>query len=220
MRFQIGNLTAVDPSPPEGEGWTRLVSPSSPTAHLLAWLIGIATLVALLAVVITSSLITLPATFPPSDAEGATPWLAVVLTLLLSVPAHELVHAVFYPDHGLSPATLLVVWPGKLLVGVSYEGHISRSRWLMMRLAPFALLSVVPTILLAATSRVPRSFAAETSLSLLLLVNSLGSGGDILAAAWVFLKVPRGSALAFKAGYAYWRPPGHTHGSRSGQRPQ
>ena len=204
MRLQIGDIPCPTASSPEADGWTRVTGPSGPSVQLIAWFIGIATLTGLLALIVTTSLaVPLPSRQP--DVQEPTPWVAVVLTLVLAVPVHELMHAIFHPDGGLSSATIFVIWPRKLRFGVYFEGYMSRRRWLIMRLAPLIILSIVPTGLLAATAGLPRSFIVETVLSLFLLVNALGSGGDVLAAAWVISNIPRESTMAFLGGKAYWR---------------
>jgi hypothetical protein len=50
------------------------------------------------------------------------------------------------------------------------------------------------------------TFMLETYLIILILTNSLGSGGDLVAAAIVLRQVPPGGALHFHRGRAYWEP--------------
>ncbi len=221
MRIRIGDIPASATPASGTEGWTRIVSPSSCAVHLWTWITGLALVTGLLTVIIVASFLApvprgnsqldqpVPrVSVPPGDAQVGqpTPWLVILLTLVLAVPAHELVHALVHPGGVFSPATVFVVWPQKLRFGVYFEGSMSRRRWLVMRLAPLAILAVAPALLLLATAGLPRSLALETALALLSLVNSLGSGSDVLAAAWVAYKIPSGSALAFMDGKAYWKP--------------
>jgi hypothetical protein len=48
--------------------------------------------------------------------------------------------------------------------------------------------------------------ALQIGLFVLLVVNTLGSGGDILAAWLVLGQVPASGRLCFRAGRAYWQP--------------
>ena len=205
MRIQIGDRPTPAATAPEAEGWTRIVSPSSPAVHVWVWIAGIGTAMILLALIVLASLV-VPARETGSRVDGPTPWAAILLALLVAVPAHELAHAVFYPGGGLSSRTTLVAWPHKLRFGVYFEGCMSRRRWLLMRLAPLALLGIGPALCLVATQGLPCNPGLEAALSLLLLVNALGAGGDLLAAGWVVRNIPGGASLAFFGGRAYWRP--------------
>jgi hypothetical protein len=89
-------------------------------------------------------------------------------------------------------------------VGVYYEGILSRSRWLVMRVAPFVLLSLAPALLLL--SSLPVSLEAESALSLLMVLNALGSGGDALAVILVLCQVTPSGRIRFVDGSASWSP--------------
>jgi hypothetical protein len=128
--------------------------------------------------------------------------------LLLFIPLHELLHAVWHPQLGLSCRTVLVIWPRKLRFGVYFKGCMTRRRWLVMRLAPLVVLSVIPAVLLTLFYGYPVSYALEVFLQVLLLVNGIGSGGDIVAVIWVLRQVPSESQICFYGGKAYWRPAG------------
>jgi hypothetical protein len=74
-----------------------------------------------------------------------------------------------------------------------------------MRTAPLVCLSVVPAGLLTLFQYVPTSFALDVFLQVLMLVNGIGSGGDLLAVIWVLLQVPARARVCFHSGKAYWR---------------
>jgi hypothetical protein len=141
----------------------------------------------------------------PAGVDPAMPWGAVILAFLLFIPSHELAHVVIHPDLGLAPCTVVVLWPAKLRFGVYYEGCMTRGRWLVMRLAPLVCLSVIPVLLLALFKVVPAPFALEIFLQVLILVNGIGAGGDLVAAVWVLAQVPAGAEICFRGGKAYWR---------------
>ena len=138
--------------------------------------------------------------------ESATSWRAVLLVLAVYIPLHELLHLLGQPGWGRSNRSVVVLWPARLRFGVYYEGCMSRRRWLGMRLAPMIALSALPAGLLALTKLWPQNVELEIGLQVLMLVNALGSGGDVVAALLVLRQVPPTGQLCFRAGRAYWRP--------------
>lgn len=212
MRFRFGNVPQEQYEPSVEEGLTRIHSPSSRLGYLLAGLVGLAIPAVLFALLVAISLFNLakgtaePAVSAGADVavEAQMPWWAAILALLLFIPLHELGHAVLHPGFGLSSQTIMVVWPTRLRFGVYYEGCMTRRRWLVMRCAPLVCLSLVP-LLLTPFQVVPVSFALETFLQVLILVNAIGSGGDVIAAIWVLFQVPAGAEICFRGGKAYWR---------------
>jgi len=94
------------------------------------------------------------------------------------------------------------VWLARLRVGVYYEGDLSRSRWLAMRAAPFLLLSLAAAFFLLGSPG--SSLEAESALSLRVVLNALGSGGDALAVLPVLRQAPASGRLRFRDGRARW----------------
>ena len=82
---------------------------------------------------------------------------------------------------------------------------MTRRRWLAMRLAPLLFLSVLPAGLLALFYWLPVAYPLHVFFEVLLLVNGIGSGGDIVAVMWVLRQVPSGAEVCFADGKAYWR---------------
>ena len=105
-------------------------------------------------------------------------------------------------EWGLSDHSRVVVWLARLRVGVYCEGDLSRSRWLAMRAAPFLLLSLAPACFLLGWPDL--SLEAESALSLMMVLNALGSGGDALAVLLVLHQVPAPGSLRFRDGRARW----------------
>jgi hypothetical protein len=179
MRFRLGDLSEAAPSLPQENGWHRVRGPGSRLGYVLAGVMGLALLCGLIGGLGTVSLLATPAEkVEPSQAD--TPWAAVVLILLLYIPAHELLHALWHPRFGFTPRTVVAVWPARLRFGVYYEGCMSRTRWLLMRATPFAALFLLPAGLLAWSTigNGGLGLKVETCLQVLLLVNAIGSGGD------------------------------------------
>jgi hypothetical protein len=205
VRIHFGTLPAGQNEPAAEDGLTRIHSPGSRLGYLLAGLVGLALPMVLIVWLIAVSLLSAPVGAGDVGAETPVPWGAVILALVLVIPLHELVHAVLHPGFGLSPQTVMVIWPTKLRFGVYYEGCMTRGRWLAMRLAPLVCLSVVPVMLLTLFEVVPASFALETFLQVLMLVSGIGSGGDVIAVIWVLFQVPARADICFCSGRAYWR---------------
>ena len=84
-----------------------------------------------------------------------------------------------------------------------------------MRLAPLLCLSVVPVLLLTLFKVVPAPFALEIFLQVLILVNGIGAGGDLVAVVWVLAQVPAGAEICFRGGKAYWRQGYRCHVQRT-----
>jgi hypothetical protein len=135
----------------------------------------------------------------------STPWGSVLMALLLFIPLHELLHTIWHPQLGLSSKTVMVIWPKKLRFGVYYEGCMTRRRWLLMRITPLMVLTVLPVGLLTLFRYLPVPFAFETFLQVMMLVNGIGSGGDVVAVIWVLFQVPSRAQIGFFSGKAYWR---------------
>jgi hypothetical protein len=100
---------------------------------------------------------------------------------------------------------MVLIWPRKLSLGVYYEGFMSRTRWLVMRLSPLLGLTLVPTLVLLILTSYEISFFWQQFTVLVILVNSLGSGGDLVASVIVAKQVPRRGEIGNWNGRACWR---------------
>jgi hypothetical protein len=206
MRILFGNPPVRPGAGAAEDAGIRIRQPGPWTSAILAALAGFILLTAAVAVSIAYSILV-----PESEAGGtipkqAIPWVGMLISFILCIPAHELLHAVLYPDHGLSDSTLLFVGWKKLQFGVYFEGRIPRARWILMRLFPLLVLTILPLgVYLLAYRQL--NFAWESYLMIVLLTNSLGSGGDLVAAIIVWLQVPAAGVLNFYRGRAYWSEP-------------
>jgi hypothetical protein len=133
------------------------------------------------------------------------PWWILFPVLFVSVVVHEILHVLWHPGWGLSSQSLVLVWPRKLQLGVSYEGFMSRRRWLVMRLSPLVGLTVLPTLVLLVVYPYEMSFFWQQFIVLVILVNSLGAGGDLVASVIVARQVPPGGEVGNWNGRACWR---------------
>ena len=205
VRLQLGNIPQVEGPSPEALGWRAICSPRARRVYWLAALVGLVLLTGLCAGLGTWSL-ALGNTGGATANDAASPWVVTLVVLASYIPLHELLHLLGQPGWGRSDRSMVVLWPAKLRFGVYYEGCMSRRRWLGMRLAPLVVLSVLPACALALGQVQPLSPDVEVGLSVLMVANTLGSGGDVIAAILVLRQVPSTASLCFQAGRAYWRP--------------
>ena len=203
MRVYIGSAPQIQPSLPLPEGWRQIRQPGPLLAFLLAGLFFPCVVTAALVGVTTLWMSTGDAALDPVTP---TPWGAIVLILILFVPAHELLHLVCHPEFGRSTRSALIIRPSKLQFAAYFEGCMSRTRWLTMRATPFIVLSVVPVVLLGLMRNTASGSTVSICLQVLFLANGLGSGADIVALLLVLSQVPPSSTLCFRAGKAYWIP--------------
>ena len=214
MRFCFGSPPAAPPETGAIPGHP-IRQPGRWTGSVLAASAG------LLCMSVPVSVFILHSAFHPEGYPASTiekppiPWGGIVVVMILSVLAHELLHAVLHPDSGLSDSTVFFVQWTRLRFGVYYEGRIPRARWLAMRLLPMAVLTFLPVFFYFLVFPW-MTFVLETYLVILILTNSLGSGGDLVAAAIVLRQVPPGGVLHFHRGRAYWEPAEGTTGTDRG----
>ena len=187
------------------DGWHRIHSPSPRPGFVLAGVIGLALPFASCVWLTVAGGLVARVRVGGKGADASTTNGTVILLLLLIIPLHELLHAIWHPRFGLSPQTVVAIWPTKLRFGVYYDGCMTRRRWLAMRLAPFILLTLVPVGLLTLFRFVSALAALDVILEALFLVNGIGSGGDVVAAIWVLRQVPAGAQVCFHGGKAYWQ---------------
>jgi len=206
VRLQLGDIPRAEMTSPDPEDWRAIRAPAARIGYGLATLAGLALLIGLCAGLSIWSLAVGDRGGMATAGDAASPWVAMLIVLALFIPLHELLHLLGQPEWGRSSRSVVAVWPAKLRFGVYYEGCMSRRRWLGMRLAPLILLSVLPACVLALLQGHLWRPEVEIGLQALIVVNALGSGGDVVAAILVLAQVPPTACLCFRAGRAYWRP--------------
>ena len=143
MIFHYGPLSWEQDGSPVKEGLNRIQSPSPRLGYSLAILTGLLVIFLLFLWLVAISVFTSGSGVGTTADTGPVPWGAVIAALLLSIPIHELIHAFSLPGMGLTPQTTVIIYPKKLWFGVYYDGCMSRGRWLVMRLAPFVLITLM-----------------------------------------------------------------------------
>ncbi len=197
----------VNPTPPAGipqalpEGWSLIRQPKPRRALTAAIAAGLGLpVIPFLLLGLESWL------FPITDTRPyvTIPVWTVVPVVLVSVVLHELLHMLGHPGSGRSLRSQVLIWPRKLQIGVYYDGEMPRSRWLAMRLAPLFCLTVLPALLLLAVYPFLIDYIWQQFIVMVILINSLGAGGDLVAALIVARQVPRGGKVGIWQGRACW----------------
>ncbi len=133
----------------------------------------------------------------PSQTITLTIHLQDLAYLIGLVFIHELIHLVFIPDFLMSDKTFL---------GITYFGGfvyseevISKSRFILITLAPFVLLSIIlPGILGALDLLNPLA-------KVLILLNAMSSSVDMLSLILILIQVPAGAYLTSNGIGTYWK---------------
>lgn len=110
---------------------------------------------------------------------------------------HELIHLVFVPGFLVSDKTFL---------GITYFGgfvyseeEIPKSRYILITLAPFTLLSIILPVTLGALDLL------NPLVKVLILLNAVSSGVDMLTLILVLIQVPTDVCFTFNGIRTYWK---------------
>jgi hypothetical protein len=207
MRLLFNRLPpSAEPAAGENPG-RAIRQPGRWASALLAALAGLFILAGVIAASSARSYF-LPVADPDPSyamANRVIPWAGMLLVFILGVLAHELLHTTQYPDGGRSDSTTLIINWMRLQFGAYYEGRIPRARWIAMRLLPLVAITGLSLLgLFLLWERM--TFTIESYFWILILTNSLGSGGDLAAVLIVLRQVPLDGFLNFHRGRAYWLP--------------
>lgn len=118
---------------------------------------------------------------------------------IVLAPLHELAHIAVLPQ---SPRAVAVITfrPSRLVLCARYSGELSRNRYVWMMGMPLVAISIVPSVVVAALGYAPREAA------MLLLLNALVSGQDLLAIILVLAQVPADGVLRILPDATVWKP--------------
>jgi len=189
MRLHFGPIPDTAEVSPE-EGW---VPSKEPPAWLVVWVLSLPA-AALLAFAATVSVIR----YTEISIQGMS-LSGLLLVYAALVPVHELVHAAFHPDRGLSKNTVLGFWPASVVFFAHYEGQRTRGGFMLGLLAPFLFLSLA---LMAVSGALGWSSWIAGAV---IILNAAVSSADVLGAAIVAFVVPAGSVVRNKGWYTYWK---------------
>ena len=206
MRFLIGPPPDDTDFAPEQEGWRKVREPSPLVLVLVGAVVGVP--IAAAATYVWSAIIG----FEPSvqlSISGDDQYGMVKIWLFLLVPfaflaglivAHELIHALACPRFGFTRATVIGVWPSRIMPYACHLGALSHRRGILIASAPFLVLTVSP-MLAELVGRWQSSFLAWVS-----IVNALVSGGDALIIVMLLVQIPLSASMRNKGWHTWWRP--------------
>ncbi len=114
-------------------------------------------------------------------------------------PLHELAHIAAFPQSPRA-AAVITFRPSRLVLCARYSGELSRNRYVWMMSMPLVAFSIVPSVVVAALGYAPREAA------MLLLLNALVSGQDLLAIILALAQVPADGVLRILPDATVWKP--------------
>ena len=202
MRLYYGGIPENKNFQPEQEGWSPIREPGPVAVQFLAVPFALAALVLLVGLF----LLVLPhQELKPELVFINLPFLGVMLLLIVIIPVHELIHAFLTPGFGLTDKTVIGIWPSRLLFFAYYDEALSRNRFLVVFLAPFFVLSLLPVGLAVLARLLPVHPSLLPSLVLLSLLNGAAASGDLLGFTLVWMQIPSKAQVRNKGWRTYWK---------------
>ncbi|WP_277673805.1 DUF3267 domain-containing protein [Piscibacillus halophilus] len=120
-----------------------------------------------------------------------------ILWLVGLVIIHELIHLVFVPNFLKSKRTYLGInWMGGFVLT---EDEIYKSRYILVSLAPFVLISIILPIVLSWLGLL------TTPIKAIVLINALASSVDLLNLLLIMTQVPKRGRLVNNGFRTYWK---------------
>lgn len=118
-------------------------------------------------------------------------------TIFVWVFIHEILHLIFVPNLLTSNKTSIgITWFGGFIYT---EELISRTRYIVIVLAPFFLLSILLPIILNILGLL------NPLVILLMLFNAIGSSVDMLILITILVQVPAGAYITLNGMKTYWK---------------
>lgn len=175
MRFIFGNPPGAQMLSTMAEGWRQIPTIGAKGVQnygLIAGCVGML----LIGVLLRGA-------FRPSSV-----WTAILI-LVITLPLHELVHAVTTPALGLSDRTVIGFQRGNglMLPYMYYDGSQPLWRMLLTGLAPVIILTMLPVILILFT---PLKATTRADLGFMAFFNVATSGGDLVIFFWIITHLP------------------------------
>jgi len=131
------------------------------------------------------------------DSFSITINLGVIIALFLLLIIHEVLHLIFIPNFIRSSKTYI----GPAIFGgfVYTEEVIEKSRFILITVAPFLVISIILPIILGI-------FGLLTSpVKLLILLNAMASSVDMLTLLLILMQVPNKAILKNNRPKTYWK---------------
>lgn len=197
MRFHLGSIP--DEFTPD-TSWRAIREPDPIMAQFLSSFVGIG--VAIL-VCYCWHHIGVPISLNPFKG---LPKLLGLLLLLSSVPTlivvHELLHVIIHPGSGRSSASVLGVWPSRLVFYAHYSGPMSRNRFLTILATPFLIITILPLCAAAMGLLSPTLAISGAWFSTL---NALAACVDYCGIVVIWTQVPQNAIVQNQTWRTYWK---------------
>jgi hypothetical protein len=190
MRVYFGNAPEGQAQAPVPDGWQQTSGFGAKQVQNYGLLVSVAGML-LVAILLQGA-------FRPGSIWGA------LLVMIVTVPLHELIHALTTPGWGLSDRTVIAFQSGKglLLPYMVYDGSQPLWRMLLTGLAPVMLLTVLPVIFILFT---PLSGAFRADLGFLAFFNIAISGGDLVNCFWLLSHLPLHATVQSRGWGLLWK---------------
>jgi hypothetical protein len=204
MRFNFGPIPENEDFHPEEEGWSGIREPSPLQVNLAAIPIGLLLFGMTFLLASSAWIGGLPAAWRGSAMLSNSSSVLVILgILILSIPVHELVHALVHPDLGRSRESILGLWLSRGIFYAHYEGEMSRNRFLAILAAPFLALAILPILALSLLGpNVPVDYPRY--LAMMALMNSVLAAGDALGFILIISQIPASARVRNQGWKSYW----------------
>jgi hypothetical protein len=203
MRLHYGAIPENADFNPQAEGWRKI--PFDPDPILLQ-VIALPVALFLLAIWGVLFFLTLPLNISLQQIFASRVflfgWLFIILILM---PVHELLHAVVHPHWGTSSRTIIGLWLSKVVLYAHYEGEMYRNRFLLVFIAPYLILGLLPLGLLFLPGAALWTPDLIILLGMISLTGSLLACGDIVGVVLLF-QIPSGATVRNKGLNTYWKP--------------
>jgi len=125
--------------------------------------------------------------------------LNLIVWLFVLVVIHELIHLIFIPNFIKSEKTYV----GMMLFGgfVITEEEISKSRYMIITIAPFVIISIILPLLLSMLGLL------TTTMKFLIILNAMASSVDLLNLLLIMKQVPKKAIIKNNGPNTYWKEP-------------
>lgn len=123
--------------------------------------------------------------------------LSIIVWLFVLLVIHELIHLIFIPNFIQSEKTYV----GMMLFGgfVITEEEISKSRYIIITIAPFVIISIILPMLLSMLGLL------TTTMKFLIVLNAMASSVDLLNLFLIMKQVPKKAIIKNNGPNTYWK---------------
>ncbi|MFA8451179.1 MAG: DUF3267 domain-containing protein [Bacteroidales bacterium] len=122
----------------------------------------------------------------------------MLLSFLVFIPIHELIHALFFPESLKSKNVYLGFTFKGFAPFAAYIGEIKRNTFIKVLLAPFIIISIACFFYLLI-------FGRNELIEHIFLFNAISACADCLGVFLFMIQVPKGAIMKNKGIRSYWR---------------